>query len=957
MPSRPAPAACALFLFFALCFAATLRAAPWLEVDGDLPPHPQLRVGTLPNGMRYLILPNAQPKDRISLRLLVSVGSLHENDDELGLAHFVEHMAFRGTRKFPADSLTAALQRLGVGLGPDNTAFTSYDHTFYHLELPDASDATLREGLDVFREYAEGITFDATLLERERGVIASEQATRNTPHARSGEANMRFLWPTARAIRRPVGGEPATIRALKRDQFVAFYDAWYRPERMAVIVVGDIEPEAVARALEEELGRIAPRGPARLEPADLEAAAASSPDVAIFADPGLLGVVLSFEHPVPRPRVRDTLASRIPRLHEALAFNMLHRRLQSLAHQPGASYVSPQVSLLSGLRRWQVASISVSGKIDDWKQVASDVELEHRRAFQFGFTSQELAVARANLIAAHEHAVRTSATWPSSWIASQLQASVIDGQIFALPQVAQRDLADAIVRVTEVDCLEAFRRVWTGSAPHVFIAAHPAFKITRAEIAATLNKSRSREAIAYKEAANAATVFGYDRFGPTGKLLHVEHVADLDLRLAHFVNGVRLNHKQTAFEAETVMIRMRVGEGKLTQPPDRPGLDLLANISVTGGGVGRHSAQEMVPLLAGRALRVGFNVQSDACTFTARCAKRDLAFTLQVIAAHLSDAAFRTEVMRDARASFSSMYSGLTSSTGGMINLHAMRALTGDRRFGTPTADELFSRTIAEVKEWIAPQLTGGAIEMSVVGDVTWEEALAAVAETIGALPDRASRRVGNNVTAQPAKPPTKPKVILVPGGGAQGAIAWYWPMPSIADVHEERRCRLLAEVLKERCRVRLREELGAAYSTSAGFDEIHGFPSLSYCYIYAEVAPRHLDAAVRIFEQEASSLSREGVQEDEFLRVRQPFLRSRADDVRLNSYWAGTVLSDAQQYPERLEYARTRNTDSAAITRDDLSALARRYLAPANSFKFVAAPLPNRPASGSATEAGKAAR
>ena len=182
-------------------------AAPlWPELESDLPPDPALVRGMLPNGLRYLILPNAEPKEKISLRLLVRVGSLHENDDERGLAHFVEHMAFRGTKAFPAGSMVAALQRLGIALGPDSTAFTSYDHTIYHLELPDTREATLREGLRAFREYADAVTFDAKLIEQERGVILNEMASRDTPEARAYDANFAFLWPGSREIRRkPIG--------------------------------------------------------------------------------------------------------------------------------------------------------------------------------------------------------------------------------------------------------------------------------------------------------------------------------------------------------------------------------------------------------------------------------------------------------------------------------------------------------------------------------------------------------------------------------------------------------------------------------------------------------------------------------------------------------------------------------------------------------------------------------
>lgn len=936
--------ALALLLFIGST-ARGSAASPWLEVDSDLPPHPALTQGTLPNGLRYLILPNATPKDRVSLRLLIAVGSLHEQDDETGLAHFVEHMAFRGTRTHPAGSLTAALQRLGMGFGPDSAAFTSYEHTIYHLELPDATEATLRDGLQVFREYAEEVTFDEKAIERERGVILSESATRDTPQARSVDANQTFLWPTSRHVQRPVIGHAAAVRRFTREQFVAFYDAWYRPERMAVIIVGNVDAATAAPLVGQTLGRLAARGPARPEP-ELVPAEAVRPDVEIFADPGLLGVALTLERPVATPRGRDTQARRAEMLHEALAFAMLHQRLQKIAHEPGTSFIAPLAQLTPALRGWRLATIGVAGKLDDWKLVAADVEQEHRRAFQFGFTAHELQMARAAFAASYEQAVRTAPTWPSDWLAGHLAGNVLNGAVFARPEDVQRDIAAALERTTVDDCLRAFRRLWSVAAPHVFISANPSFQITRRQIADVLNESRAREVTRREE--TTAVAFAYDDFGPPGRLAREERVADLDLRLSEFENGVRFNFKATAFEADTVEIHLRVGDGKLSQPEDRPGLDVLANFALTAGGLGRHTTQELTGVLAGRSIGLHFNVGSDACTFRGRCARRDLSLTLQIIGAFLTDARYRPELMRDARAAFATMYASLAASPSGEISLVALRELAGgDRRFGVAGVDDLFSRNLDELKPWLEPQLKRGAIELSIVGETTWEEALDAVSRTLAALPKRDARAAAVHGSAIHPRPPVNPKVLTGSSALKQAAVAWYWPVPALASIPEERRCRLLAHVLHERVRVRLREELGATYSPVALFDETSGFPHLSHFMVYAEIAPAHLQRAMNVIQREAMALTLRGVEADEFTRVKQPFLRARADDIRTNAYWGATVLGDAQERPQRLAAARDRARDTAAITVEEVNALAKRHLDPAKSFRFATVPATPAPPRG----------
>ena len=925
---------------------ANAQAEPWPVAESDLPPHPGIHQGRLPNGLRFLTLPNAEPRDRVSLRLLVAAGSLHEAEDELGLAHFVEHMAFRGTRTHPAGSLVTALQRLGVGFGPDSTAFTSYDHTIYHLELPDPKEATLREGLRVFREYAEEVTFDPALIERERGVILSEKATRNTPEARSGEANLRFLFPSSRHVSRPIIGTEASIRALRREQFVSFYDAWYRPERIAVIVVGAIKPEEAARVITDELGGLRARGAARPALPDPAPPTATKPDVAIFSDPGLLGAGLTLQHPVPTAHGADTHARRVQTLHETLAFMMFHARLGRVALEPGATFVAPSAGLVPNLHGWRLAGFSASGKITDWRQVAGELEREHRRAFLHGFTSEELAEARANLTNGYDQAVRTSATWPSEWLATRLADSLVRGYVFVAPDSMKRDLATALAAADLTDCLRAFREAWTAAAPHVFISAHPSFNITREEIGAALNASRALATPAPVEAD--ASSFAYTDFGPPGQLVRDDHVADLDVHLAEFANGARCNFKATTFEADTIEIRLRVGVGRLSQPAGQPGLDTLANAVVTLGGLGRHTAPELSRLLAGRSIGYSFQVDHDALFFGARCARRDLTFCLQVLTAHLTDIALRPEAMRDANARFGSLYASLDASPGGPITVYAPRVLlNGDSRFGPPLAPELTARKFEELWAWLDPQLKHGSIELSLVGDVTWGEASSALASTIGALPVRTPRgdTRANVAAVKFSKPASAPQLYPIDPKLGRAAIACYWPVANLKDFHEERRCRLLASVLSERLRVRLREELGTAYAPSAGFVDIRGVPHVSYYSLYAEVEPARTQQALKIIQREVASLAAKGPSPDEFNRALQPYIQQMQHDRRTNAYWGGTVLGDAQLTPSRLAAARDRTTDVPAITAEELTSLAKRHFTTKNVFTFMTVPFFTVPA------------
>lgn len=930
-----------LLPFVCACsLAASTSAQPiWPDALSDLAPDPALRQGALPNGLRYAVLRNTEPRDRVSLRFVVRAGSLHERDDERGLVHFVEHMAFRGTRRHPNGSMNAVLQKLGLAFGPDNTAFTLFDYTIYHLELPDTRDATLRLGLEVFREYAEDITFDPALIERERGVVLSELHTRDTPQERAGQASLAFLWPDARQVRRSPIGTEERIRGVTREQFVAFYDAWYRPERMAVIVVGDLPPEQVERAVADVLGPLQPRGPARTDEVVAEPAAASRPDVRIFADAGLIGANCTLIHPFVEPRTPDTHARRIQQLHRALAFAMFDRRLKRIAAASDGGFVSPFATLQYPLPGWAAANLGVSGAIADWKQFIEQIEQEHRRAFLHGFTTPELEAVRNLFVTAYEEAVRTRATQPSGWLAGELANALVAGRVFTTPAAVQADLAAALADATPADCLAAFRAAWTTASPHVFIATHPQFAVNETTLAQALNESRSVPLAAPAAAARAE--FAYTDFGPPAAPSDVVALPDLDVHQARFPNGVRLNFKPTDFEADVAHVYVRVGHGRLSQPRHQPGLDLLANQLVPQGGVGRHTYQELQDICSGRAVGLSFEVDDDAFAFNARCAPRDLLFCLQLITAHLTDPAYRPEAMREVRAAFGSFYNALSSAAGGPISALAEQLLSdGDLRFGVPPADYTFARTIDEVAAWVGPQFDSGPIELSIVGATSWAEASAAVGQTLAALRPRAPPgRAAASEPVRAARPRRKAYVYTTEPHVKQVALAWLCPVPDAIDIPLERRCRLLAALLEERIRVQLREELGATYNCSADFVQREGFPALSYFMVFAEVSSAHARRAAAVLRQELDALRKGRIAEDEFQRVRTPFLRARQDDLRSNAYWGHTVLRDAQQHPRRLVAARDRAADTAAITRADLARLARRYLQPKKSFEFVAYP------------------
>jgi len=917
-----------------------LAESVWTHERINLPADPEITWGVLPNGVRYAIRPNAEPKGRISLRFLVLAGSIHENDDERGIAHFLEHMAFRSTRDHPEGSLVANLQRLGIGFGPDNTAFTTHDYTIYHLELPDSKPETLREGLDVFRQYADSITFSPEEIDRERGVVLSELSTRAVPEARAWEARHRALMPEARMNERlPIGLE-AQIRRFQAADFQAFYDAWYRPERMILTLVGDVTAETAEPLIDELFGHLQARGEPRPEPSQFIANRDSTATQRyLFKDPGIMGASIALERARPDTEPRDSQPRWKRDLHGAMAFHMLQRRMEQMAMERGASFSTPVLNYAGFTNGWVVHSLFLGGWVHTWRLALREGEQELRRALEFGFTETELQDAKTYYRTYYEQGVRSAATQPSDAIATGLAAAIAYDRVFCSAQQVADIMLPWLEEATLDDCLTALRHAWGTEPPKLFIIANTAADAANADIVQAYQYSQRVEVLPPRDRNEVQ--FAYNDFGPTGTLEKEEHVADLDLWQSQFANGVRYNFKQTNFEHDTVLVSLRVGYGRLTHPRNVPGLELLANYGFLAGGLGKHTNTEISTLLNGHVIGLNFRPDTDGFIFSLQCAPRELQLGLQLLAAILTDSAYRPEAIRAARAGYGALYESLSNSPGGPIFAGTPHLLSGgDNRFGVPDGQTLSQRSMTELRQWLDPEFRHGPAEISVVGDIDRATATAAVASTLGALPKRNSvRQNKDDDTLTVPNAPPQPVIWPVNPALRQVALAYFWPVSGASDVHLERRCHLMADVIEERLRQRVREELGVAYSVTARFTINEGFPHQNFIEAYAEVETSRADEADRIIRREIASMRSEGITADEFNRAKQPFIAQRSVDLRRNGYWAFTVLAGSQDNPAKLNAARDRTEDTASITQREVQILIDRLLDPAKMHTFRTAP------------------
>ena len=357
-----------------------------------------------------------RPNHRTSLRLYVRVGSLMEQNHEQGIAHFLEHMAFNGTRHFPAGEMVKYFQRLGMGFGSDTNAATSFDKTVYKLELPENTDAYLDDALMLFRDFADGMLLADEPISKERGVILNEKLAGDGVDYRGLLERLKFTLPESLLPRRmPIGMEDV-IRKARREHFVTFYQKWYTPERMTVVIAGPVDPSSVAAKVTTHFGSMKAPPKATADPYLGKAGAEHGLRTRLHTEPAADQTVIVMENWRTSPGQIETRQARHQDLLQVMAAMMLNRRLTKLTAGETPRFLGAAANREHLFNALESHRLVITCKPEEWERALSAGEQELRRASKFGFTQAEFQEVKANVLQFGENGARQASTrrW-STW--------------------------------------------------------------------------------------------------------------------------------------------------------------------------------------------------------------------------------------------------------------------------------------------------------------------------------------------------------------------------------------------------------------------------------------------------------------------------------------------------------------------------------------------------------------
>ncbi len=924
--------------------ALTFAHADWPQATSDLKADPKANFGQLENGVRYVIVPNDEPPGRASIRLYMDVGSLMEEDDQQGMAHYLEHMAFNGSRHFPGGEMVEYFQRLGMGFGADTNAHTSFKETVYMLELPKVETKLLNEGMQLFRDYLDGMALGEKEIDKERGIILSEKLSRDSIEYRTQIAGYEFAMPESLLPKRlPIGIEK-TLKSMQRPRFVEFYNKWYSPKRATVVAVGDFKDVALVKAeIEKNFGDAKARAEDVKDPSFGKVTTGYGIIAKLHTEMEAKAVDLSIEIPRPAKNKPDTAANRRDKMVRDLADAMLNQRFSKLAKEKDTPILGAESYSYEYLEFVEVTGAMAQCAPEMWQKAVALLETEVRRAVQHGFTDAEFEEAKASLLKSVELRAAQADTRKSRDLASGLVSIVAAKKVFTHPSDDLVRVKAALANLTKEECHTAFVETWKGDDLQVFVGGK--LKLdgdAEKQIIAAYKESAQKPVEAPKKEETAA--FAYSKLGEEGKITSQTEVKELEITQATLSNNVRANIKPTPFEKGTVRVTINFGGGKLVAPKDKPGLIPFAQSTFIMGGLKAHSADDLRRIFASKTVGMDFNVADEAFTLSGRTTPEDLEAQLQLLTAYLTAPGYREEAERQFRQNLEPMYIQLAHTAEGIMNDKVVSFLhSGDFRFGFPAKAEMEKRNLAELEAWLKTALTEDYLEVSIVGDIEPKAALEAIAKTVGTLPKRAAEKpkyVEERKIAFPAPSSTDLKFTTeIP----KAVAALYWPTGDMLDIQRTRRLTLLGSILDDRLRIKVREELGETYSPACYHVANDTFTGYGYMTAMIECKPEQAAPISDLVIKIADELATGEITDDEFERAKKPILTQLEQMRRDNRYWAQNVVRNCQEHPERLEWSKSLVSDFSAVKKADMSKLAKEYLGKARAVGVKVLPETNK--------------
>jgi zinc protease len=916
---------------------AASRALPVLSAR--LTADPKVRIGTLPNGIRYYIRQNALPAKRAELRLVVNAGSVLEAEDQRGYAHFVEHTAFNGTTNFAKNELVAYLQSIGVRFGADLNAYTGFDETVYILPVPTDTAHILDRGFQILGDWARGQRFDSAEVVNERGVVHEEWRGRKGASDRVLQQWLPIaLRGSLYAERLPIGTEQsimaATPRILRR-----FYDDWYRPDLMAVVAVGDFDPATIETRIRRQFSGIRRVASPRPRPV-LRVPDNREPLIAIATDPELTSTQVEVVYKQPREDT-PTHPHNPPHHNPHHNTTNLNSRFNEIAQKPDAPFLGAGASK-SGFIARSMGGFTLAATVKDGgiERGLEAVLTETRRVDQFGYLPAELEREKQDVLRGYERAYAEREKTQSASLVGEYVRNYLENE--PIPGIEKEwQLVQQLLPTITLAEVNASARKWITDENRIVLAAAPkkdGVKVpTAAELQAVFARVAQAPVTAYTETVSDSPLLGAKP--AAGRVTAERAIAGVGITEWTLSNGARVLIKPTDFKADEIQLTA-YAEGGTSLASDANYMSAaLASQIVSLSGIGAFNRVDLGKKLAGKAVRLGPGIEGTVSQLSGSASPKDLETLLQLTHLHFTSPRLDTIAWQAFRNQVGPFLANRSSDPKSVFGDTIQVTMAQHHARQRPWTTALFNEIDPDsaLAFYRARFADAGRFTFVFVGNVDLATLKPLVEQYLASLPGQGQKEQWKDVGIRPPQGVVERTVRK--GVEPQATTRILFTGPIEYAPANRFALRALTDYMEIKLVETLREEMGGTYSPNISGGASRA-PRQEYTISVGYTsAPEMVDTLTKTVLRLIDQVKRVPPTQADVDRVKAQLIRGREIDVKQNGYWMGNIVARDRAGEDLVGLLSAYDAMVRALTPAQIQDAAKRYFDTGNYARFILLP------------------
>lgn len=925
-----------------LLFSVMMNAnvsAQFQNPETAIPVDPNIKVGKLDNGITYYIKQNKKPEKRMELRLAVNAGSVCETNGQQGLAHFVEHMCFNGTKNFPSNKIIDMLEEMGVKFGAELNAYTSFDETVYMLKVPTDSMEWINRGFRVLEDWSHQVTLDDAEIEKERGVIVEEWRLGLGAGERMRSKYIPVILKGSRYADRLPIGKVEVIKSFPADTLRAFYTSWYRPDMIAVIVAGDIDPVLAEKKIIEHFGKI-PKAVGAPVRAEYPVPGNKEPLISIVTDKEATGYSTTVFYKLPKS-YNITYSDYRNELIRRLYNSMINNRLQEIAQNPSSPFLYAYAGYGNFIgRSIDAYSLSVGAKENQIEKSVEAVLTENERVRKFGFTATELEREKKSLLTMYEKLARESDKTESRSFADEFVRNYLTGE--CIPGIKKEfEITSAYLPGISLDEINKLgKNLATDENMAALLTAQEKAGVkvpTEEELLAVIKAVKSKNIEAYVDNVSDAPLLS--AIPVSTKVTKKIEDKKFGFTELTFGNGVKMILKSTDFKNDEIVLSAFSPGGNSLYPDKDIMSAITATSIITQSGLGDYDYTGLKKRLSGNTAKLNPYISELREGVNGNCSPKDLETMLQL------NYLYFTKIRKDENA-FNAYISRTRNQMAPMRanpqvifqdTLSKITSLNSPRVVMLPSEAQInqvsLDRSIAIFKDRFAD---ASDFTYIMTGNFNIEEVVPLLEKYIGGLPSTNRKETWKDVS------PGFPKGLLVvdvpKNSEPQALVAMVWKGDFNWNDKERQGFSMLMNILAIKCRESMREDQGGVYGISvSGTSSKYPKPIFNIETMWG-CSPGNIQKLSQTVLDEMGKIQKDGPTGVDLIKVKETLMRERESRLKENNFWIST-LQNHFLLGDRLLSLDEYKAFINSFTGPDIKAIANKYLNTKNYVKVALTP------------------